>query len=110
MDLYTDNNPQTTTKGLGFKNKQVALKTLQKIKNRKLIYQKQVVITMYHRAKYHPHRNKSMEEAMKVYMKWMDTHNIKYNTSEKGGRIIKRGKGVPKNLNVKNVKNCCKAK
>ena len=109
MDLYTDNNPKTTTKGLGFKNAQVAKDTLKKIAHRDPIYQKQVVITMYHRAKYHPHRNENMEKAMKIYAKWMDIRKIKYNREKTGGSNVKRGKNVPKNIDKSRVKNCCQS-
>ena len=53
--LYEDNHPKTSTKGTGFKDKQKALETLDIIKDRDIIYQKQVVTTMYNRAKYHPY-------------------------------------------------------
>lgn len=76
-DLYNDKNPKTTVKGLGFKNVAKAKETLKKIKNKNIIYQKQVVITMYHRAKYHPYRNKDMEKAMEIFKKWMIKNNIK---------------------------------
>ena len=78
-DLYNEKNPKTTTKRLGFKNKEKAIRTLNKIKKRSITYQKQVVITMYYRAKHHPHKNKDMEEAMKVFEKWMKKNNIKIN-------------------------------
>ena len=78
MDLYTDKNPQTTTHGLGFKDAEKARRTLRKIKERDIVYQKQVVVTMYYRAKHHPHRTKDMEEAMKVFKRWMDRHGINY--------------------------------
>jgi len=77
MNLYSDNHPQTSLKGLGFKNKQSALDTISKIKSKDIIYQKQVIITMYHRAKYHPYRTKDMEDAMKIYKKWLVKHKIK---------------------------------
>ena len=72
--LYEDKHPNTSTKGTGFKNKQKALDTLQIIKDRDLKYQKQVVTTMYNRAKYHPHQTDDMKEAMKVYEKWLNKH------------------------------------
>jgi len=72
--LYEDKHPNTSTKGTGFKDKQKALDTLKIIKNRNIIYQKQVVITMYNRAKYHPHQTKAMKEAMKVFNEWLDIH------------------------------------
>jgi hypothetical protein len=72
--LYEDKHPQTSTKGTGFKNKQKALDTLKIIKDRDMKYQKQVVTTMYNRAKYHPHQTDDMKEAMKVYEKWLNKH------------------------------------
>ena len=73
--LYEDKHPNTSTKGTGFKDKQKALDTLKIIKNRNIIYQKQVVITMYNRAKYHPHQTKAIKEAMKVFNEWLKKHN-----------------------------------
>ena len=69
--LYNDDHPNTSTKGTGFKDKQKALDTLKIIKNRDLTYQKQVVNTMYNRAKYHPHQTDGMKEAMKIFNKWL---------------------------------------
>ena len=74
--LYSDDHPETSTKGTGFKDKQKALDTLKIIKNRDINYQKLIVITMYNRAKYHPHQTKEMREAMKVFEKWLQK-NIK---------------------------------
>jgi len=69
--LYRDDHPETSTKGTGFKDKQKALDTLKIIKNRDLTYQKQIVVTMYNRAKFHPHQTKEMRDAMKVYYNWL---------------------------------------
>jgi hypothetical protein len=69
--LYEDTHPKTSTKGTGFKDKQKALDTLKIIKNRNIIYQKQVVTTMYNRAKYHPYQTPAMREAMKIFSKWL---------------------------------------
>ena len=69
--LYEDKHPNTSTKGTGFKNKQKALDTLKIIKDRDLVYQKQVVTTMYNRAKYHPYQTPDMIEAMKIFNKWL---------------------------------------
>lgn len=73
--LYEDKHPESSTKGLGFKNKQKAIDTLKIIKNRDLTYQKQVVNTMYNRAKYHPYQTKDMKEAMKIFKKWLMKFN-----------------------------------
>ena len=69
--LYEDNHPESSMRGIGFKNRQKALDTLKIIKDRDLTYQKQVVNTMYNRAKYHPRQTESMREAMKVFEKWL---------------------------------------
>jgi len=69
--LYNDEHPETSTKGTGFKDKQKAIDTLKLIKNRDLTYQKQIVTTMYNRAKFHPHQTKEMRDAMKVYFDWL---------------------------------------
>jgi hypothetical protein len=74
--LYEDNHPKTSTKGTGFKDKQKAIDTLEIIKNRDLTYQKQVVNTMYNRAKHHPHQTENMKEAMKVFDEWLKKNSI----------------------------------
>jgi hypothetical protein len=75
--LYEDKHPKTSLKGTGFANKEKALSTLELIKGYNLTYQKQVVLTMYNRAKFHPHQTDNMLEAMKVYRKWLKSHKIK---------------------------------
>ena len=69
--LYSDDHPTTSTKGTGFKDKEKAYETLKIIKNRDLTYQKLIAITMYNRAKYHPHQTKEMRDAMKIYKDWL---------------------------------------
>ncbi len=69
--LYNDDHPKTSTKGTGFKDKQKAIDTLEIIKDRELTYQKQVVNTMYNRAKQHPHQTENMKEAMKIFDSWL---------------------------------------
>ena len=72
--LYEDNHPTTSTKGTGVKDKQKALDTLHIIKDRDIVYQKQVVTTMYNRAKYHPYQTNEMKDAMKIFNKWLEKH------------------------------------
>jgi hypothetical protein len=69
--LYEDKHPQSSTKKTGYKDKQKAIDTLKIIKNRDLTYQKQVVNTMYNRAKHHPYQTKNMKQAMKIYSDWL---------------------------------------
>jgi hypothetical protein len=72
MKLYSDDNPLTTLKGTGFKDKKKALQTLKLIRSRSLIYQKAVVNTMYYRAKHHPNKTQDMIEAMNIFKKWLN--------------------------------------
>jgi hypothetical protein len=74
LSLYADDHPETSSKGTGFKDKQKALDTLEIIKNRDLTYQKQVVLTMYNRAKHHPHQTTTMKDAMEVFKIWLEKH------------------------------------
>jgi len=82
LSLYSDYNKKTTVTGLGFKNKEKALFTLNKIKNKPLKYQVNLVSTMIGRAKNHPHKNKDMEEAIKIFQEWLDNYH-KNNTKNK---------------------------
>jgi len=75
--LYEDKHPKTSLKGTGYANKEKALKTLELIKDFDLTYQKQVVLTMYNRAKFHKYQTKNMLDAMKVYKKWLKFYKIK---------------------------------
>jgi hypothetical protein len=69
--LYDNFHPEKSLKGTGFKNAKVALYTIKLISKRSLKYQFDVVNTMYNRAKYHPHKTKDMEDAMKIFHKWL---------------------------------------
>ena len=70
LSLYSDYNPETTTPNLGFKNKDKANYTVNKIKNRSIKYQIGVLNTLLGRAKSHPHKTKEMEEAIKILEKY----------------------------------------
>jgi len=71
LSLYDDYNPKTTIQGLGYKNKEKALYTIDKIKNMDKKYQFNVINTMTNRAKYHKNINENMKEAIKVFEKWL---------------------------------------
>ncbi len=75
--LYEDNHPNKSLKGTGFKNKEKAIQTIKLIKDKDIIYQFQVINTMYNRAKYHPYQTKDMKEAMKVYKLWLEKYKKK---------------------------------
>ena len=64
--------PRTIT---GYGTKEKAVQTLKNIKKFDIKYQKQVINTMYNRAKYHANQTKGMREAMKVYKVWLSKNN-----------------------------------
>lgn len=72
ISLYSDYHPKTSKKGMGFKNSNTAYNTINLIKNEPLSYQKQVILTMYYRAKHHPHQTNDMLKAMSIFKKWLD--------------------------------------
>lgn len=74
-ELYNDLHPKTSLKGTGFKNKEIAIKTIDLVKKRSLKYQFDVINTMYNRAKYHPNKTTEMEEAMKIFSNWLKKYN-----------------------------------
>ena len=100
MALYADYHPQTSLKGFGFANRKKALHTISLLEKmggevKKKVaanpnYKIQVVLTMYYRAKHHPHRTADMEKAMKVFKKYLDSHRIKVNIRNKGKQTLKK--------------------
>ena len=72
-DLFTDENPKGTVKGLKFKNKQEAKKSVKKLrslyKSKKITFShmRQIGVTFEQRAKYHIHKNKDIKEGEKVW-------------------------------------------
>lgn len=75
LSLFSDYSKETTTPNLGFKDKEKALYTINKIKNRSLKYQVGVISTMIGRAKSHPYQTKEMREAIKIFQKWLDSYH-----------------------------------
>jgi hypothetical protein len=89
MNLYSAGRYKPKTK-TGFASGNIARQTLKNIASYSLVYQNQVVITMYNRAKYHPHLTKGMLDAMKVYKRWMDRNNVSSSyTSKKTKKQVK---------------------
>lgn len=77
-NLYTDDNPETTIEGLGFKDKEKAEESVDKVKT--LIFNneitvdhaKQICVTMEQRSKHHPHRNEDMKSAERVWRSYLE--------------------------------------
>jgi hypothetical protein len=65
--LYSDDNPKTTTPGLGFKHKNIATQSIAILKKLPKKQQTKIANLMIQRAKHHPHRNRDMEDAIQVY-------------------------------------------
>ena len=79
MQLYTNDNPKTTIKGLGFKNKKTAIETIKIVeevfnnmmKNQKIFR----ILGMRNRAKGMLNRvknNKDLCEAIKIFDIWLN--------------------------------------
>ena len=73
--LYSNDNPDKSL-SVGFKDEKTAKDTLEKIKKKPHGYQVKVVLTMYNRAKYHPHQTPDIKKAMKVFKKWLDKYSL----------------------------------
>ncbi|KAF4550292.1 Hypothetical protein D9617_18g034830 [Elsinoe fawcettii] len=70
--LYTDDNPETTLHGTGFKDKATALHTLELVSQRSLTYQFQTINTMLHRARGHAHKTAGIKEAIEIFQEWIE--------------------------------------
>ena len=77
-NLYTDDNPASTVEGLGFKDKQKAEESVEKVERLlkegeiDLNHAKQICVTMEQRSKYHPHRNEDMKEAETIWNNYLE--------------------------------------
>ena len=87
-DLYNDLHPEKSLKNTGFKNIDIALKTINLVSKRSLKYQFDVINTMYNRAKYHPNKTKHMEEAMKIFKKWLSKYPKLKNKEDKKYKFL----------------------
>jgi hypothetical protein len=72
--LYNDFHPNSSLKNTGFKNIKKAENTVKLVSKRSLKYQFDVINTMYNRAKFHPHKTKEMQDAMKIFRKWLQKY------------------------------------
>lgn len=71
--LFNDNpRGKPRTHGTGYGSAEKARKTLKLLKGKPFVYQRQVVGTLYYRAKHHKYQTRGMRDAMGVYKKWVD--------------------------------------
>lgn len=72
--LYSNGTKKPRAK-TGYGSPKKARDTLKNIKKFDKTYQKQVVNTMYNRAKYHANQTEGMRDAMKIFKKWLKSKN-----------------------------------
>lgn len=72
--LYNDLHPNKSLKHTGYKDEKTAINTIKLVKKRSLKYQFDVINTMYNRAKFHQHKTKNMELAMKIFKTWLKNY------------------------------------
>lgn len=74
FSLYEEYKPKSKIEGLGYKNKEKALFTIQKIQKMPIDYQKRTIITLKARAENHRHQTKDMINAISIFNKWLSNH------------------------------------
>ncbi len=67
--LFNDNPKGPSKVKAQYGTAERARQTLKRLRGKPKAYQRQVVTTMYYRAKHHKYQTKGMKEAMKVYGK-----------------------------------------
>lgn len=97
-DLFIDENPQDTIKGLGFKDGRTAWESVQKIeKSRKTHAHKvQATIAMMQRARYHANKTKNMKTAENIYKEYLEM--LKQKTKDKRTNDFEKSKQMKKKL------------
>lgn len=82
-DLYTDEEPTNTIQGLGFKDKETALRSINIIRRsgKTHAHKIQAAMAMEQRARFHPSKTKGIREAQKVYERYIE--EMKEKTKER---------------------------
>ena len=94
-DLYTDEDPKGTIKGLGFKDKATAIKSINIIKRsgKTHAHKIQAAMAMEQRARFHPNQTPGIKAAQKVYATFIE--EMKKKTKAKRNPRTPGGKKVP---------------
>ena len=72
--LFNDNpRGKPRTRGIGYGTPEKARQSIRLLRGKPKVYQKQVAITMYYRAKHHKFQNEGMRKAMKVWGDYIKT-------------------------------------
>ena len=73
--LYTDENPATTIKGTGFKNKRIAKRTIELTSQPGVRYKQYWTIrAMRERAAHHPNKSVGIRDAISVFDEWLENY------------------------------------
>jgi hypothetical protein len=91
IHLYSDDHPETTLSGTGFKDAATALRTVELVKLKPRNRQVWTINAMYNRAKHHPHQTASMREAMSIFNTWLAEYNEQKEHEKTHGAKRERG-------------------
>ena len=86
--LFTDDNPESTVPNTGFANKEIIMKTLKDMEHRDIVYQFQVINTMYHRGlsvvkqTKDEKKKRDITEGLTLYKKWLKDYKSKNRKKE----------------------------
>ena len=94
-DLYTDEDPKGTIKGLGFKDKATAEKSVNIIKRsgKTHAHKIQAAMAMEQRARFHPNATPGIKAAQKVYAKFIEEMKEK---TKRNPKKTPEGRKIPK--------------
>jgi predicted GIY-YIG superfamily endonuclease len=71
LSLYDNGKNRPKIKS-GYGSRKIALQTIKNLKRKSRIYKKQIINTMYNRAKFHKYQTSGMRDAMKVFKKYLN--------------------------------------
>ncbi|KAL3941580.1 MAG: hypothetical protein SGBAC_004082 [Bacillariaceae sp.] len=90
IHLFTDENPATTIKGTGFRDKRIAERTIRLTSQPGVRYKQYWTIkAMRERAIHHPHQTDGMRDAVRVFDKWLKEQENKPSLSEEESKLRK---------------------
>jgi len=92
IHLYSDDHPETTVSGTGFKDSETAHRTIELVKQKPRNRQVWTINAMYYRAKHHPSQTASMRDAMGIFQLWLDEYNKEKRDKPKKNSAIKNEK------------------
>lgn len=95
IHLYSDDHPETTLKGTGFKDAATARRTLDLVKQKPRNRQVWTINAMFHRAKHHPNQTEPMREAMAIFRTWLEQYNAEKKNKTSKGHVKREAQDTP---------------